>query len=137
MREILFRGKRIANGKWVYGDLMHTNSMRGGERLVEIWVNLPIGETDPNKVEYGVVDSSTIGQFTGQTDMAGRRIFDGDIVDIRGENGYWQVEWDNHTSAFVLGNHVDMIQVTFDNYYGYEMEVIGNIHDDPALLAID
>lgn len=80
MMEILFRGKRLDNGEWVYGDLIHYDDMsykNGSKRvfIVEkdcrLWDILEDGDE---------VDPTTVGQFTGRLDKYGRKIFDGDLV---------------------------------------------------------
>lgn len=65
MREILFRGKRIDNGEWVEGDLIH--SLDGRIAI----------SADDYLLE---VQSETVCQYTGLTDRNGRKIFEGDIV---------------------------------------------------------
>ena len=72
MREILFRGKRVANGKWVKGFAFEQHSPTEKEQ----WY-IRSYETDYN------VDPETVGQYTGLTDKNGKKIFEGDI--LRGE----------------------------------------------------
>lgn len=68
-REILFRGRNIDTGEWVYGDLLT------GNRIVHP------GERDLLSTD---VDQDTVGQFTGATDKNSVKIFEGDIITGRG-----------------------------------------------------
>ena len=124
MREILFRGKRLNNGEWVEGDLLH----------------LPHGIVIL-KNGYADIIPETIGQYTGLTDKNGKKIFEGDMVEYYGtyslevfiDKGQTKVRWyDTVTrrecSELFLGN--------YDEAYG-ECEIIGNIHDNPELLKGD
>lgn len=67
-RRIKFKAKRLDNGKWVEGDLLHT------ENLAFItWF-----DNGFRKLEK--VAPSTICQFTGLTDCEGNEVWEGDII---------------------------------------------------------
>ena len=80
MREILFRGKRKDNGEWVEGDLVRLHNPKKNELHIaaqgdnQNWAHTKFIEILP----------ATIGQYTGQKDRNGKRIFEGDKVAERG-----------------------------------------------------
>lgn len=115
MREIIFRGKRLDNGEWVYGFYALFASNKGLKR------GIYTGAENGCVIPYEVIPE-TVGQFTGLTDKNGKKIFEGDIV----YNGVFkaQIELINgHFSPF--GS---------DTFFADECEVIGNIYDNPELL---
>lgn len=124
MREILFRGKRLDNGEWVYGDLRHWRTGKVGIHCEHTKNTLP-------------VESETVGQYTGLCDKNDKKIFEGDIVsgiffDV--EDGYGVIDW--YDGAFrIFNRHV--LATFYDNYYGYEFEVIGNLFDNQELVEVD
>lgn len=72
-REILFRGKSLKTGKWLYGDLIHN---RDGVYIA------PIGKlyfNGKNEADFEV-DPDSVGEDTGVKDCDGCMIFEGDIV---------------------------------------------------------
>lgn len=141
MREILFRGKRIANGKWVSGYYVVRKRPyfkdKGANFEHIICDNLVIDDfndkqfVDTIPITYSV-DPETVGQYTGLTDTNDNKIFEGDVVwyDYEEERGI--VQWDNDTARFVIT--CSTFTVDFDNVYGCELEIVGNVYDDPELL---
>ena len=124
MREIKFRGKRLDNGEWIYGDLQHR---AGGQCAIVV------PEPDGNGVwDYVAhfVDPKTVGQCTGLLDKDVVRIYEGDIV-IRHGRGVAK----DKRGVVVYQSGQFVVSVLCPLYYDIQdIEVIGNIHDNPELL---
>lgn len=131
MREILFRGKRLDNGEWVYGSfcmdaLEQFNGLCGVDGFIRLY------DKTKGKMQTHEVERETVGQYTGLNDKNGEKIFEGDILLLDGEDGLFELKFDDDTARFVMIG--DSFQVDFDNFWSYEVEVIGNIHDNPELM---
>ena len=126
MREILFRGKDVDTGEWVYG---YYSGPVGACECHEI--------CDTNDVLGSMVDVApdTVGQFTGLTDKHGTKIFEGDIVRLDIAGIVFNAVCKFHSGSFGLVWHymgADRWQA-FTSICHVEYEVIGNIIDNPEL----
>lgn len=126
----LFRAKRIDNGEWVEGCLVIVES-REDERKYRIQ---PIKSA---QLYACPVDPSTICQCTGLEDKNGKTIWENDICIIRDgtldeEDGYFRLDWELDRAMFEFEG--TGLCVNFDNIYGRDCEVVGNIFDNPELL---
>ena len=122
MREIKFRGK-TGTGNWVYGDL--TFSRYG---------NPYIGSLSK---KWSGVKRNTVGQYTCMNDSTGKEIYEGDIVRTSdNDDELAVVEWDEEDLRFTV-THGNVVNGLGEEYYPREVEVVGNIYDDPELLGGD
>lgn len=151
MRTIKFRGKRVDNGEWVYGDLVHTTRALNGKKTnhVLIAVDMDTQEVHPE----------TVGQFTGLHDKDGNEIYEGDILKLVGgtcdylpygiyPNQSYKIGdkmiAQSLPSGFTLcGLNMFYCQIPnrvgkVDNYAFWNHQssllVISNIHDNPELI---
>nr|DAK83708.1 MAG TPA: YopX protein [Caudoviricetes sp.] len=130
MREILFRGKDfsgVINHNWCFGCLDTTEN----DRAIIIY-----SDRFGNKCRV-FVDPKTVGQYTGLNDKNGKKIFEGDIVRLvyNGNEHIYQVVYDVTELDFKATNGRE----EYGNNFQYltcceEVEVIGNINDNPELL---
>ena len=134
-REIKFRGKRLGNGQWVYGDLLHIVGgcviYHGSQTESELIEDRPNLAVELYMDEVSPVDPDTVGQFTGLLDANGKEIYEGDILRISiSKNGIAEVRWYAEWAMFVEQ------MKNSSQWYNLEgrKEVIGNIHDNPELL---
>lgn len=131
MREILFRGKRTDNGKWEYGSLLSPNEFNEIPHIVYIDYLNEYGEI--GEISTPVIPE-TVGQYTGLTDKNGVRIFEGDIVRYGDTIHRAVFEQRNGTAYFGLV-YSSFETLPFGHYQDLkQIEVIGNIHDNPELL---
>jgi uncharacterized phage protein (TIGR01671 family) len=132
MREILFRGKRIDNGQWVYGDLVH--DIPGNPMIC-------VREGADDGMDFLIIPA-TFGQYTGLKDGNGNRIFEGDIVKFYDDSSFVhtaEVIWGGeYYPAFDLKPEIEIYECanSLVELLSSEMGVgvIGNIHDNPELL---
>ena len=131
-REILFRGKRIDNGIFVYGSAV----LSGSHAHISVFERIDKGNNALH-TNYPV-RPETLGEYTGLKDRNGNRIFEGDILsghldDLFPENETrLTVVW--HETGWFGWNHGCHAFDDFENQFSRQFEIIGNIHDNPELL---
>lgn len=154
MREILFKAKRINNGEWVEGYYLRDQYHIGGKDII-----FYRKDSDRFTVYTNIIDPKTLCEFTGRCDKNGNRIWENDILmchgnpedlakAVFGEFGVRDVETGSIVDK-VVGWHYEIIptdaisrcepfcwSMPLTEYYidRCEMEVVGNIFDNPELL---
>ena len=154
MREILFRGKRVDNGEWVEGYLSKRRDLDGKLKHC-------IDFEEKGVMCSSIVIPETVGQYTGLDDRNGDKVFEGDIVKItyndRLTRRLEKEDYESYMKEFCLVEQVVFYKGAFcskveiENMPLYrplgfdlyaksmlkELEVIGNIHDNPELLEVE
>ena len=148
MRTIKFRGKRLHDGKWVYGYLL-------GHDTLPCMAIVTMNNTHKSVINKTTtsVEPDTIGQFTGLYDKDGKEIYEGDILRYSAKDKFdeenfvsFEVFWhdndcaDNHVGwqmdrRHFHGNICGARELSrFLPKYTKKMVIIGNIHDNPKLI---
>ena len=160
MREILFKAKQIDNGEWIEGSLIDLDIDSGYCYIVQPYKKasiLPIIFLITDRMK--LVDPETLCQFTGLYDKNGNKIWKNDILMCHGnpkdlvkvlfgEFGVRNIETGSIVDK-VVGWHYEVVPtdaisrcepfcwpMPLTEYYidRCEMEVVGNIFDNPELL---
>jgi len=145
----MYRGKRIDNGKWVYG----TPIMSVNNRTYMIHGATEDSINTQNIVEfyYCEVDTQTVGQLVKEHN--GVRYFDGDIGRTKDEakliviltwiNKFslfgWLTpeEYEQNKSGTLDFDKVLFWTYAFDDNAADGIEIIGNVTDNPELLKVE
>lgn len=137
MREILFRGNRIDNGKWVYGYYFYDSFYNKAYITVgNHCMRISKEKSNHRIINAFEVDAKAVGQYTGWTDKNGTKIFEGDIIDFSDRSDsdrYGVIQYDSEETEFII--ICDLFCEGLGAYhYSRNVEVIGNIYDHPELL---
>lgn len=141
MREILFRGKRLDDGEWVYGGYHFEHGFGEDNEKHYITVYETHGGFAYNA--FVEVDPNTVGQFTGILDKNFNKIFEGDVVidtdgDLHeivfGKIGF-DSNWNGLTGFAFKDDYIDYADCYEIWFYNdnEELEVISNTHDNDDL----
>ena len=154
MRENLFRAKKYEKSvfdetDWVYGSLIDSGNHE--QVFIYPWLNgastMPVRQLVYARME--AVNPETVGEFTGKVDKNGTNIFEGDVFQLEDDivavvvfsDGCFRLEeyglcgtWTESGYDECGGGYGIIECEPIDWYFLKDMEVIGNIHDNPELI---
>lgn len=135
----LYRAKRVDNGEWVEGvpfeiegkTVILINDTENLLRTHYLEENMWTSEI------YAIeVDPSTICRCTGLKDKHGNLIWENDIVsycDCTKED--YVISWEQNKACFEYQQY-SCSMMNFDELSSCEVEVVGNVFDNPELLEM-
>lgn len=127
-RVIKFRGKRIDNEEWVYGDIELPRNREAA--IIHCYLD------DGNYNRQFEVQKESVGQFTGCLDKNGTEIYEGDIVRVDISRFDNRIKNHRYTKSKVewCQDEFLLCGVDIPVHFRSRIEVIGNIYDNPELL---
>lgn len=131
MREILFRIEN--HGEWYYGfpisEVKHSKEVGN-------YVSFMGNAVKDGSSYYDLfADATTLGQFTGLLDKNSKKIFEGDILKARCNDRPYIVSF-NSGRFEIQDKYGCVIKTTQEAVNWLEVEIIGNIYDNPELSEV-
>lgn len=135
----LFKAKRKDDGEWVFGNRIDDGVT--GQVFIHA-VGNSVNESDKVGEEGCLqfvafeVAPSTICQCTGLKDKNGKLVWENDIVEYRDcTTERYVVAYENDKACFEYQQYGCSI-MNFDEMSSVEVEVVGNVFDNPELLEV-
>ena len=140
MREYIFHGKRVYDGEWIEGCLIHQ-----GDHYLILQDESKLHPMDvPYIDDFGRIDGradpvvpESVGQYTGMSDKNGKMVFEGDILEFsdRLVSVFWHAHlgcWDSNFLKYTNQNNgrEDMSPCRWE----YRAEVVGTVFENADLL---
>jgi len=126
MREILFRGKRKDNNKWIFGNLnFYPDINRAFIRITPKEMASKLGTLETE------VKKDTVCQYTELLDREGNKVFENDVMKFTDEVGYdsdYFVEWRENKYIVVSAENSSAID-ELDRFFCDNAVVVGNKFD--------
>lgn len=124
IEDIKFKSKRLDNGEWVKGDLVHSTSYVGISYPSDEFSDVPIVHR---------VDPSTVCQFTGLKDCEGKEVWNHDLLQSQGTGVIYEVSWSQQEGGFIVKESVSgarLLTFLCAALTLFKFKVIGNKFDD-------
>lgn len=127
---------------YIYDVAVYSNGDIGFSRdaLLDALSKLDLTENQKDEIEEEISENSYCDDYewysiefgkkeqcTGLRDKNGKLIYEGDI--IRVEDNTCKVEWEEENARYNVSGYGEIAYLTYN-----EIEVIGNIHENPELL---
>ena len=136
MVEIVFRGKDLYTGEWVFGNYCKAELPADGgyeHFIIEIGKNGRARKIAPG----------TVGQYIGLLDSKGKKAFDGDITEddrgrrwiiFRAPGGFGTSRTSEYNKEAVLRIYEELGGLQNNGWFRQNHTIIGNAFDDRELL---
>ena len=87
-------------------------------------------------VGFEEFEYSELMEWTGLYDKNGEDIYEGDIVKLRANHGIGVIKYSDEWGAFIVEYIKPRpLAVLGMNYYKEDIEILGNIYENPELLG--